>query len=100
MAVTSFAPFAGLPAVASAKAGRTPHSAFSLPRFSLPFWQSGADGRMEQGRWEGRKRARGRIITSARVGGKKRVQKRQLGPNSDQKREKSRKKRPIRPYPS
>ena len=77
-----------------------PHSAFSRPRFPLPFWQSGGDGRMEQGRWEGPKHARRCIIASACVGGKKGVKKRQFGPNSDKKVKKSRKKRSIRPCPS
>ena len=51
----------------------------------LPFWQSGADGRMEQGRWMAAKIARGRISTSACVGGKKGVKLGQLGVNTEKK---------------
>ena len=49
-------------------------------------------------KYDRRKHARGCIITSACVRGKKGVKKRQLGASSDKKREKSRKKRPKTPY--
>jgi len=53
-----------------------------------------------EGRWERQKRARGRIITSACVGGKKGVKSDKFGSESDQKVKKSRKRRPILPCPS
>jgi len=94
-------PPAGKPCLPAGRVGEGgPHSAFSRARFPLPFWQPGADGHMEQGRWERRKRALGRMEHCQYDKGKKGVKRGQLGSNSDKKLKKSQKKRPIRPCPS